>query len=94
MTTSNTRECFTTFKGQRLIGMLFNALPVSRRDLAAGTTTLIFEDGRGLTISSNGSYWVDAADEVKRAVEERQAELRATQGEIEGVLELAGSLTR
>jgi hypothetical protein len=91
--TSNTRECFRTFIGQRLIGLLFNALPLGHRDLAAGTKTLVFEDGRGLTIGGNGSYWVDSADEIQRAVDERRQELNMTRGEIAEVLALAGALT-
>lgn len=53
---SNTRDCYREFVGQRLIGLVFDALPVRRRDIARGTVTMIFEDGRGLTIGSNGSY--------------------------------------
>lgn len=89
MTTANTRDCFTDFIGQKVVGVLFNALPAHRKDIAAGTKTLVFEDGRGLTIAGNGSYWVDGADEVRRAVEVRERELRATESELSGVLALA-----
>lgn len=92
MTTANTHACFSEFIGQKVVGTLFNALPASRRDIAAGTKTLVFEDGRGLTIASNGSYWVDSADEVQRAVGIRERELKATQGELAGLLEMAGAV--
>lgn len=90
--TSNTRECFSEFIGQRVIGALFDAFPVSRRDLAGGTKTLVFEDGRGLTIASNGSFWVENPDEVRRAVDSKTRELQKAGNEIEAVLKLAGAL--
>lgn len=90
MTTSNTKDCFREFLGKTVKGVLFNALPWNRTDLAKGTKTLIFDDGRGLTIASNGSFWVDDAEEVRRAINERTIELRKTQEEISEVLSAAG----
>ncbi len=90
MPAANTHACFSEFIGRKVVGTLFNALPVSRRDIAAGTKTLVFDDGRGLTIASNGSYWIESADEVRRAVEVRERELLTTQTELAGVLSLAG----
>jgi hypothetical protein len=90
MPAANTRDCFTKFIGQRVVGVLFDALPTNRRDIAAGTKTLIFEDGHGLTIASNGSYWVAIPGDVRRAVDAKSRELTATQEEMRGVLALAG----
>jgi hypothetical protein len=92
MTASNTRDCFREFVGKRVKGVLFDALPVNRVDLSAGNKTLVFDDGRGLTFANNGSYWIDSADEVKRAIDLVKADLKKAQKEIKGVLSLAGSL--
>jgi hypothetical protein len=93
MAASNTHDCFREFVGQKVIGLLFSALPWNRRDLAAGTKTLIFEDGRGLTIASNGSYWIESVEDVDTAVKYRQKELLATQRELAEVIELAAVRT-
>jgi hypothetical protein len=90
MPAANTRGCFNEFVGQRLIGLLFDALPVNRRDIAAGTRTLIFEDGRGLTIAPNGSYWIDSADEVARAVRDTARKLDVTAAQLREALAVAG----
>lgn len=89
---SNTRECFREFVGQRMKGLLFDVFPMHRHDLSGGSKTLVFEDGRGLTIASNGSYWIESAADVLRAVEIRQAELDARKADIAEVLALAGVL--
>jgi len=90
MAAANTRSCFSEFIGQSVVGVIFDALPPSNRDVARGTKTLIFDDGRGLTFASNGSYWIDNADDVRRAIRRREQELRATESELVGVLALAG----
>lgn len=90
-TAANTQRCFSEFIGQRVIGVIFNALPVARRDIAAGTKTIVFEDGRGLTISSTGSYWIDSADDVRRATDAKARELETVAREIKSVLDLAGA---
>lgn len=92
MPASNTNDCFSEFIGQRVVGTLFGALPPSRRDIACGTKTLVFEDGRGLTISERGSFWIDSAEDVKRAIDIKKRELDKTKQEIKGVLGLAGAL--
>jgi hypothetical protein len=89
---SNTRDCFREFIGQRLIGLLFGALPLNRNDLSSGTTTMVFADGRGLTLGGNGSYWIDSADDVQRAVNRSRAALEQTQADIREVLATAGAL--
>lgn len=86
---SNTHDCFREFVGQRLTGLLFNALPVNRMDIAGGTRSMIFEDGRALTMASNGSYWIDSAEEVQRAVARKQRELETIEREIREVLAVA-----
>lgn len=88
---SNTRECFSSLIGCRVVGVLFDALPIGRRDLSAGTRTLVLDDGRGLTIASNGSYWIENADEIQRAIDAVRERLDATKAEIAGVLKLAGA---
>lgn len=88
--TSNTPECFRTFVGQKVVGILIDALPVNRADLNRGTKTLVFEDGRGLTIASNGSYWVERPEEVRRAIAATQRKLEDVQRDLAGTIELAG----
>lgn len=90
MVTSNTKECFRECIGKRVRGVLFDAMPVGRSDLARGTKTLIFDDGTGLTIGSNGSFWIDSVEEVSRAIRARQRELEDTKAEISEVLAAAG----
>ncbi len=90
MTAANTGECFEEFIGQELRGVLFDALPVNRRDIASGTKTLVFADGRGLTLASNGSFWIDGAEEVGRAIRAAERQLANTRQRLEGVLSLAG----
>ena len=90
MPAANTRACFEEFVGQKVVGVIFDALPVSYRGLARGTKTLIFEDGRGLTIASNGSYWIDNANELRSAIQRAERELRQTEKNLRGVLSAAG----
>lgn len=89
--TSNTRDCFSTFIGRQVVGVLFDALPVGRKDLAAGTKTLVFDDGRGLTISSKGTFWVESEREIERAIKSARKEMERTKADLAGVLELAGA---
>lgn len=87
---SNTFDCFREFVGKKVVGVLQGALPVGRRDIASGTKTLVFEDGRGLTVASNGSYWIDSKEDVDRAVSEVTEELEKLRRDTEDVLRLAG----
>lgn len=77
---SNTNDCFREFIGQRVKGLV----------MAADSRTLVFEDGRGLTVHHNGSFWVTAKQEVDRAIEERRQHLRHVEREIQDVLALSG----
>lgn len=90
MPASNTHECFTTFIGLTLKGFLRAALPLSDQSIASHTVTLVFEDGRGLTLSGNGSYWVDSVDDVKRAITRKAMDLQDVRWELQDVLALAG----
>jgi hypothetical protein len=90
MPASNTKDCFREFIGMKLKGVLFDALPIGNIGLAKGTKTLIFEDGRGLTISSNGSYWLENENDIKRAVGSKKKELDVVMKEIQDVLSTAG----
>lgn len=91
MSASNTRDCFREFVGQRLVGLLFDAMPAHRRDLRAGNHHLIFEDGRALTIAPNGSYWIESADDVARAIQAKKNELEQVSAEIREVISAAGA---
>jgi hypothetical protein len=89
MVASNTKDCFRECVGKRVKGVLFDALPVDRGCLAAGTKTLIFEDGSGLTITSDGSFWLEDRKEIQRAVDYRRMELEKTKAEIAEVIAAA-----
>ena len=77
---SNTKECFTTFIGQKLTGVLHDG----------GTRTLVFEDGRGLFVSKSGSFWVLHPEAVREEVERKVLELTKAQEDLRLVVELAG----
>lgn len=87
---SNTKDCFRACVGLKCVGVLFDALPNSNRGLAAGTKTLVFEGGWGLTISSNGSFWTESVEEVHRAVERKREELKSVSRDLQDVIDLAG----
>jgi hypothetical protein len=86
--TSNTKACFDTFLGQKVKGVLFGGLHGHEQH---DTKTLIFEDGRGLTFSGSGTYWVTSRSDVERAVRLAKAQLEATEVRLREVLDLAGA---
>src|SRR6266540_3603610 len=90
--TSNTRDCFTEFTGQRLVGVLFGRERPGR-DVSI-LADMVFEDGRALTIASNGSHWVTSADEIQRAAEQIARRLERTRTDLAEVLRLAGVASR
>ena len=91
---SNTKDCFREFVGKKLIGLLFDTAPLGHADLAGDTKTMIFDDGRGLTIANNGSFWIESAEEVGRAVGLRKTELQLIANELAEVISLSGLETR
>lgn len=90
MAASNTRECFTETIGRRVVGVLFDALPVGNPSLRSGNKTLVFDDGTGLTFSSNGTFWRESASDVRRAASQRADQLRGVEAELAEVLEVSG----
>ncbi len=91
MVASNTKDCFRVCVGKSIKGVLFDALPVSRDDLADGTKTLVFEDGTGLTVASNGAFWLESEKDIERAIERYLVKLRQLQDETAEVIAAAGS---
>jgi hypothetical protein len=92
MAASNTKDCFRECVGKQVIGVLFDATPPGRTDMASGTKTLLFDDGSGLTISSKGTFWVEHPEEVKRAIRETHSKLCRNQRNIKDMLDAAGIL--
>lgn len=92
MAASNTKGCFRESVGKRIVGVLFNALPFGRHDLAQGCKTLVFEDGTGLTFADNGSFWQETKNDIQRAVDVQREELNCAKADIEDVLRVAGAL--
>ena len=70
---ANTAACFTTFVGQRLLGVLeVRNLP------SAGThKTLVFDDGRGLSLGAN-AFWVDPPSVVREEIAAQLAQAEKT----------------
>ena len=80
-TTSNTPDCFRTFIGCRVKGML--------RDRDG--YMLVFECGWALAFNTlHGSYWVESSEEVKIKLRESEQILRNLQEETKNILALAG----
>ena len=94
MTASNNPECFRAFVGKTVKGVLFDALPLNNPEISSGSNTLVFDDGRGLTITHNGAFWVDSKNDVQRAVDQRLKKLRDVKFELEETLEIAGFLDK
>ena len=69
---SNTDDCFREFIGLRVKGA------VMLRD----SRLLIFEDGRGLVVHHNGSFWVRSKEDVAREVSLRRRHLEDVQREM------------
>lgn len=90
MSAANTRECFSEFIGRSVVGVLSDALPPHDHRLAAGNKTLVFDDGRGLTISRNGAHWIENKASIDSAIEAKRRELQRVQGELADALKLAG----
>lgn len=79
--TSNTKECFRTFIGQRMTGYF----------LKDGDSFLLFDDGRALVIHhETGAYWVVGAQEVQRDLDAVAGELQRQTDDLRNVLDLAG----
>ena len=87
---SNTRGCFTEFVGHRLLGVLFDGPGLGSQHADLHVTSLVFQDGRALTLCSNGSYWIDTAEDVRAATTAVAQRLEQTQSELADVLALAG----
>jgi hypothetical protein len=87
--TSNSRECFRSFTGCKIIGVLFDAFPLRRRDLQEGTQTFVFDCGHAITFASNGSFWPESDDEVRQAIEDTRERIKRDQQDAEGILKLA-----
>jgi hypothetical protein len=90
MAASNTKECFRECIGKKIVGVLFDTLPVGRRDLAVGTYTLVFDDGSGLTFKHNGAFWQESKEEIRQGIDNAKENLKHATTELEGVLEVAG----
>lgn len=87
---SNTKDCFRDLVGKHIKGVLVDTLPLGRADLSAGTKTIVFFDGTGLTIALNGSFWPESTDMVRQAINIAKRDLKNAKREIEGLLALAG----
>lgn len=80
---SNTIGCWSTFIGCTVKGVL--------RDVhSAGSYTLVFGCGWGLTVSRAGTFWVEGQDEVQRHVSRVKTDLEGRTKELQEVVNLAG----
>lgn len=87
---SNTKDCFRAVIGRTVKGVLFDAMPPNRHDLRQGNKTLVFEDGTGLTICNNGSFWLESKEAIDTACRLKAKELADLQRETADVLNAAG----
>ena len=92
MSVANTKDCVRDLIGKKIVGVLFDALPVSHRDLQTGTKTLVFDDGTGFTFNSRGAFWRETKKDITRAVGLREQELRLIEADIKDVLTVAGEV--
>lgn len=94
MAASNTIDCIREFFGDELRGVLVGERATHRGEEMT-TYTLIFASGRGLTFAANpGGYlvwWREQDDDLRRALDCKADELRATGQTLAEVLELAGA---
>ena len=77
---ANTAACFTTFLGQRLLGVL--EVPIHSR--ASAHKTLVFEDGRGLSLGAN-AFWVDPPSVVREEIAAQLAQVEKTTHDLAGL---------
>ncbi len=91
MSAANTKDCVRDLIGKKVVGVLFNALPIHPH-LQTGTKTLIFDDGTGFTFNSRGAFWKETAKDITRAVGSKEQELRLIEADIKDVLTVAGEV--
>lgn len=89
-TASNTTDCFRTFIGCTVKGLIIGGLPRGNMEISRGCHSLVFECGWAFTFSSHGTYWVESPDDVRFAVLEAKHNLEHTQMELKAILDLAG----
>lgn len=77
---ANQKECFRTFVGNQIKGILFDGFGEK------GSKAIIFECGWGLIIEANGTYWIEAPERVSEAIQNAADDLKQAQAEIAGLL--------
>lgn len=90
MTTANTKDCLRECVGRTVRGVLFDAFPPGRPDLASGTKALILDDGRAIVFADNGAFWMETRADVERAVARAREALQLVQADLADVLTAAG----
>lgn len=82
--TSNTTECYSTFFGKKLVGIVHDD---------NGNPMMVFEDGRAFVRAKDMcGFWVAPADDVRRAVQRRRAEYERNAAALDAMLALASAL--
>ena len=94
MAASNTKDAVRELIGKRIVGVLFDTIPLGRADLSAGTKTLVFDDGTGFTVTSHGAFWRESENAIARAGDAARARLENAKRDIEDVLVAAGARSR
>jgi hypothetical protein len=88
---SNSAECLRELSGRTIVGILQDAMPPHRPDLAQGTKTLVLDDGTGFTFTRNGAFWRETSDNIDRAIRREKQRLADAIGETAELLKLAGA---
>ena len=78
--TSNTQECFRTFLGHTLKGLVFDS---------QDSVWLIFDCGAALVLSHHSTYWTVLPEEVKRQINYYKQKLEETKKDLQDVIFLA-----
>lgn len=90
MPASNTSDCFRASIGKKVVGFYERGEYSGVLECTLTKRTLVFDDGTGLTFCSNGAYWLESAEEVRRAIAVVKGELDRTERGLRDVLALAG----
>lgn len=90
MTTANTKDCIRECIGRTVRGVLFDAFPPGRSDIAGGTKALVLDDGRAIVFADNGAFWMENRADVERAIARAKEALQLVQSDLADVLTAAG----
>jgi hypothetical protein len=87
---ANSRECILELRGRNVVGVLQSGLPLNRPDLSLGTTTIIFDDGSGLSFT--GAFWTESKNDVEAALANLRRRMEEAGALAADALRIAGQI--